>query len=145
MLLRLSCVLVDNGCVPVIVSDGLASHLPFGESMLDYSKFALFFPESIATTPQGMQHLLHTLRSMSTKTTTNEMQCALLEARRYLLYNIHHTASSTSPKSLLNPVTLTLMDLLMRRETYCRSVLAKNDHGSMCRNLLARLQIANVT
>lgn len=137
-----------NGCVPVVISDGLATHLPFGESMLDYSKFALFFPESVATTSQGMRHLLRTLRSMMSTTTMVEMQCALLEARRYLLYNTQHTTSSTtssSSKSLLNPVTLTLMDLLIRRETYCRSVLAHNDHGSMCRNLFARLQIANVT
>ena len=131
-----------NGCVPVIVSDGLASHLPFGESMLDYSKFALFFPESVATTPKGMLHLLHTLRSI-TKTTMEAMRCSLLEARRYLLYNTHHTTSSSSSKSLLNPVTLTLMDLLMRREKYCRSVVAQNDNGSMCRNLLARLQAAS--
>ena len=133
-----------NGCVPVIISDGLSSHLPFGETMIDYSKFALFFPESVAATSQGMQHLLHTLRSITT-TAIQEMQCALLEARRYLLYDTHHISSSSpssSAKSLLNPVTLTLMDLLMRREQYCRSALAQNDHGSMCRNLLARLQIA---
>jgi hypothetical protein len=137
---------VANGCIPVIVSDGLVNHLPFGETIIDYNKFALFFPESIATSLQGMRHMLHTLRSMTT-TATEEMICALHEARRYLLYNTHHMTSSSflSSKSLLNPVTLTLVDLLMRREKYCRSAFAQNDNGSMCRNLLARLKVASLT
>jgi hypothetical protein len=130
---------VAAGCLPVVVSDGL--RLPFAAAgIIDYSTFALFFPESIATTTAGMDHMLDTLRTLPA-TTYNRMRCALLDAGRFLLYR-HRIEVSASPPmrwSLFNPVTLTLIEMMLHREQYCRSAVAKFDQGSMCHNLLSRL------
>lgn len=143
---------VAAGCLPVVVSDGL--RLPFAASgMVDYSAFALFFPESVAMTPKGLRRMLDALRALP-PSTYSHMRCALHEARRYLLYKDRVSSSPQRPaggavnptpptqRSLFNPVTLTLIELLMHRERYCRSAAASfdQDTGSMCHNLLSRLE-----
>ena len=142
---------VAAGCVPVVISDGL--RLPFADvGIVDYSSFVLFFPESIASTTTGLRHMLGVLRTLPSPR-YNNMRCALHEAGRYLLYKHRiplpqrepggvSISSSLTHGSLFNPVTLTLIELLLRREQYCRSAVASFDKGSMCRHLLSRLEKA---
>jgi len=135
---------VASGCVPVVVSDGL--RLPFDEGrMVDYRTFALFFPESVAFGPGGgMARMLEALRAVP-EHRYRRLRCALGAARRYLLYRQAVPAErpqgrNASLLSTLNPVTLALVELLMRREQQCRQAEAPlQGHGGLCANLLRRL------
>lgn len=125
---------VASGCVPVVVSDGL--RLPFADAgLVDYSTFALFFPESVVVAHGGIARMLAMLRAVPERT-YRRMRCALGAARRYLLYR--RTNANSMTLSELNPVTLALIELLVRREKQCSSSGAPRPE-SLCATLLGRL------
>ena len=128
---------VSAGCVPVIISDGIK--LPFA-NIIDYSSFAVTFPESVV---HNIEVLLSFLRQISSKRYA-AMRCALSEAKRYLVYGTEYINSKgMTVKSLINPVTLILVDALMRREIVCRAMdKASLSLSTMCQRLIYRLDQA---
>ena len=72
------------------------------------------------------------------------MRCALSEAKRYLVYGTEYINSKgMTVKSLINPVTLILVDALMRREIVCRAMdKASLSLSTMCQRLIYRLNQA---
>jgi hypothetical protein len=130
---RLFSIISLGTCIPVIISDWLP--LPF-ESIIDYSKFTLRFPESIVN---HVEDLVTLLRSVS-RQQRDALRQGLLEAREVLLYE-----QAEDKVSLLNPISLTLMEMLQRRERYCKGFgstgIAKL--SAMCEKIKRRMSIAN--
>ena len=128
---------ISGACIPVIISDGLK--LPFS-NIINYSSFTITFPESVI---HDMNTLLQYLRQLPIEKYT-EMYCALVEARRHLIYdNDYINERGLRVRSFVNPVTLTLIDALMRRETMCRSMdIHALSASTMCQRLLYRLNAA---
>jgi hypothetical protein len=134
---------IQAGCIPVLISDWLP--LPF-ESIIDYRKFTLRFPESIVhNTSQLIAHL-RTYRAQQIHT----MREALRVAKQMLIF-----PSVEAPVySLLNPVSLTLVEMFLRRKQYCDALSTHHsgnmeslqtesesgDHASMCYKLYGRLK-----
>jgi len=140
--------IVEAGCIPVIISDWLL--LPF-ESLIDYTTFSVRFPESIVHNPR---QLVSHLRSIS-HAQIQAMHQALNSVRAMLIYP---EMGSDSEFHLLNPVTLTLVEMFMRRKEYCDGLQYANHKGmkgaedvktmgtvnssDMCVQLYARLKDA---
>ena len=135
------------GCVPVIISDGI--QLPFA-SIIDYTTFTLTFSESVVN---DLGSVLKYLISV-TPDRYKEMRQALADVRPYLLFGYKYAIPDCdrSPneeevsvhfKSPINPVTLTLLDNLMRRESQC---LDAQNTGmpatNLCQKLMRRLVIS---
>lgn len=119
---------IATGCIPVIISDWIS--LPY-ESFLNWDKIVLIFPESIIN---NISSLVETLLRLSQEK-CDAMRVGLREARAILLYDPSpHFLSEQS--RLINPVTLALMDAIIRREKYCRR-LAGVSSSSMCQSLLS--------
>ena len=112
--------IIEAGCIPVIISDWLL--LPF-ESIIDYTTFSVRFPESIVHNPR---QLVAHLRSIS-PTQIGAMQQALKSVRAMVIYP---EMSSVSEFHLLNPVTLTLVEMFMRRKEYCDGLQYANHKGT---------------
>ena len=128
---------IFTGCVPVIISDGLK--LPFS-SIIDYSTFTITFPESIV---HDVASLFVYLREVPS-TRYLAMRCALSDARKYLIFGHTYVNQDVlTVLSPLNPVTLTLVEALIRRETACIKMEARTSSTStMCRRLKSRLDYA---
>lgn len=135
------------GCVPVIISDGI--QLPFA-SIIDYTTFTLTFSESVVN---DLGSVLEYLISV-TPDRYKKMRQALADVRPYLLFGYKYAIPDCdhSPneeevsvhfKSSINPVTLTLLDNLMRRESQC---LDAQNTGmpatNLCQKLMRRLVIS---
>jgi len=127
---------IQAGCIPVLISDWIS--LPFAK-FIDYSTFSFVFPESILN---NLGSMIKTLRDISEDRYSNMFQ-ALLEARSILLFDglISTTVSTpltgtstVSKKSIVNPVTLVLIESLMRREEYCNG-LEDISTSSLCQQL----------
>jgi hypothetical protein len=107
--------MIEAGCIPVLISDWLL--LPF-ESIIDYSKFTLRFPESIV---HDVRLMVAHLRSIPQRQVV-AMKQALREARGMLLFpplqQIDNSAA-VGELHVLNPVTLTLVEMFIRRKQYC--------------------------
>jgi hypothetical protein len=104
------------GCIPVIISDWIS--LPF-TSVIDYKAFSLFFPEAVSSSTNGVRDMVQALRSTSLATLSS-MRAALGEAKRVLLFNHFGQSSDTAALSVINPVTLTLIEALLARERLCQ-------------------------
>ena len=102
--------IISSGCIPVIISDWL--HLPY-ESIIDYNSFSIRFSESIAN---NVEYLVQYLRNISIEE-KRRLKKGVEEAKALLLYE-----QGDSKISLLNPVTLTLIEMLQRREKYCNEI-----------------------
>jgi hypothetical protein len=93
--------MIEAGCIPVLISDWLL--LPF-ESIIDYSKFTMRFPESIV---HDVRLMVAHLRSIP-QAQVVAMKQALREARRMLLFpplqQIDNSAA-VGELNVLNPVT----------------------------------------
>jgi hypothetical protein len=106
------------GCIPVIISDWIS--LPF-TNVINYKAFALFFPEAVSSSTNGVRDMVQVLRS-ATPDTLASMRAALGEAKRVLLFN-HFGLSggnAVAALSVINPVTLTLVEALIARERLCQ-------------------------
>lgn len=133
---------IQAGCIPVIISDWIS--LPFAK-LVDYSKFSFTFSESIVSDAGAM---IRVLREVS-EDRYQDMFQSLMEARSILLFDglLLQTTSeitkttttssevSQSRKSLLNPVTLALIESLMRRQVYCKDLYYTHT-SSMCQQIL---------
>jgi len=104
------------GCIPVIISDWIS--LPF-TSVIDYKAFSLFFPEAVSSSTNGVRDMVQVLRSTSPDTLAS-MRAALGEANRVLLFNHFGQSSDAAALSVINPVTLTLIEALLARERLCQ-------------------------
>lgn len=131
--------IIEAQCIPVIISDWLP--LPF-ERIIDYSKFSVRFPESIV---YNVRQLITQLRSFSPHR-IEALQQALRTARSLLIYPQMHQVAEFH---LLNPVSLTLVEMLLRRKEYCDSLLDHtgalihvNHPSTMCVKLYTRLSEA---
>lgn len=137
---------VAAGCVPVIISDGLK--LPFAR-IIDYTTFTFTFQESIV---HDLKSLFDYLRNVSPVKYVR-MRCAMTEARRYLIFdhssgrvaNAGYTkeTDNRNTKSSINPVTLTLLQAVMTRETQClEAQRTEMPMSNMCKKLMLRMQWA---
>ena len=123
---------IATGCIPVIVSDWIS--LPY-ESLLNWDKIVLIFPESIIN---NIGSLVETLLRVSQEQ-SDTIRMRLREARAILLYDPSpHFNSKEEKGRLINPVTLALIDALIRRETYCRRLTGGS--SSYCDSLLSLLE-----
>ena len=71
------------------------------------------------------------------------MRCAATEARKYLIYNHKYQSENTEKsivRSFVNPVTLTFIDALMRREKEC--LKTPKIRSFLCIKILNRLAYA---
>lgn len=139
---------ITLGCIPVLVADWV--QLPF-ERLIDYSRFTVRVPESAT---RDMPTLMRTLlESYGDPGTVASMQAYLADAAKLLTYpDIHSTARGTpgggvrnAPPvefSLLNPVTLTLVEALMRRQEECRRYAAGSLLSPMCAAVMDSLKSA---
>lgn len=144
--------IIASGCIPVIISDWLS--LPF-ESIIDYRPFTLRFPESIV---HNVGLLIAQLRAVS-PTQIAQMHVALEQAKPMLLFppitQAHSTkaapakvqkvdtSSAISSYPLLNPVTLTMVEMIMRRKQHCDKL--RNDYYSRFSISTTAQQKANET
>lgn len=120
---------IRAGCIPVIISDFLK--LPF-DSIIDYSKFVIKFPESI----QGNVDLLvRTLRSISDEKKLR-LSSALQDVQSMLTY-----PPDRANYHLYNPITLSLIELFINKQKYCEE-LEVLESNTMCVKLRNRLAIA---
>lgn len=119
------------GCIPVIIGDWI--ELPF-QSFIDYRKFTIKFPESIIHDQVGLLEYLLLLPP----TTVSNMKESVLEAKDLLLYPKLHEVNQPRDFPTLNPVTLTLMELLDRRLMYCAEG-AITRFNSFCQALSKRM------
>lgn len=140
---------IEAGCIPVIISDWMP--LPFSD-IIDYTKFSVRFPESIV---HDVRQLVAHLRAIPSEQ-VRAMQAAVRTARTLLVYPPN---SQVTEYYLLNPVTLTLVEMFMRRKEYCdgldKADLARptrlrkaigsagvSDMSNMCSKLYTRLRQA---
>lgn len=111
---------VALGCIPVIVSDWI--QLPY-ERLVDYKKFVFFFPEATAFNLTLLREMVTFLRAVP-QSKIAEMQAALRQAKQLLWLPQLDGANGleeTTPGTLLNPITLTLIEAFMTRVDYCSS------------------------
>ncbi len=127
---RLFSIISLGTCIPVIVSDWLP--LPF-ESIIDYSKFTLRFPESIVN---HVEDMVTFLRSIS-RQQRDQLRQGLREARDMLLYE-----QAENQVTLLNPISLTLIEMLQRREKHCKGLGSAAKLSSMCEKIKRRMYLA---
>ena len=137
------------GCIPVIVSDGI--QLPFA-NIIDYNTFTFTFSESVVNDLGSMfGHLMSV-----TPDRYSQMRQALADVRPHLLFGYKYALPACDPspepnerdlnvyfKSSINPVTLSLLDGLIRREAQC---LDASNIGmpatNLCQKLMRRLATA---
>ena len=131
--------IINANCIPVLISDWLP--LPF-ENIIDYSKFSIRFPESIV---HDVRILIEHLRTIPLAT-IQSYQESLLIARQLLLYP---TLISGSKIYAVNPISLTLIEMLLQRQVYCQyqagdigngRIIANNGGMDMCSKLHARFR-----
>lgn len=136
------------GCIPVIIAD--FAQLPF-ERLLDYSRFTVRVPESAIS---NMSTLVQTLLvTYGDPAAVANMRAYLSDAAKLLMYPDIRSlraprSSGVSPSmelSLLNPVTLTLIEALMRREEECRKYTAGPLLSDMCLVVYNRLSKARAS
>lgn len=108
---------IATGCIPVIISDWIM--LPFAE-LIDYSKFTINFPESIVTNVDSM---INYLNDISTNNEYFQMVSFLKEVRPFLLYDY---LNDDNMKSIINPVTLTFIEAIIKRKKYCKKIVTEN-------------------
>jgi hypothetical protein len=136
--------IIDSGCIPVIISDWLL--LPF-ESIVDYSTFTIRFPESVEHNISQLVQYLDNISFDDRKIMSDNIQ----KVRTMLLFEVRskQTVSDTSipnsysSLSLLNPVTLTLIELFQRKESYCKTLTRSFNSNKMCLKIEQRLQYAS--
>ena len=137
------------GCIPVIISDGI--QLPFA-NIIDYNTFTFTFSESVVNDLRSIfGHLLSV-----TPERYSQMRQALADVRPHLLFGYKYALPACDPspepnerdlnvyfKSSINPVTLSLLDGLIRREAQC---LDASNTGmpatNFCQKLMRRLAAA---
>lgn len=127
---------VSFGCIPVIISDHL--RLPFS-NIIDYDTFTIRFSESVV---YDISELINHIKSISPKQ-YSLMRCAASEAKKYLIYNYKYQSENTEKsivRSFVNPVTLTFIDALMRREKECSRT--PKIRSVLCTKILKRLAYA---
>ncbi len=126
---RLFTIIDIGGCIPIIISDW--QPLPF-ESLIDYSKFSLRFSERVVHDLPAMLTMLRTISSQKVE----NLKRGLQEAKSLLLFE-----NSDNDLSILNPVSLTLIEFIQNREKYCHSL---NDVNlpPMCMKIMNRLHAA---
>jgi hypothetical protein len=113
-------VLLTNGsCIPVILSDWF--DLPFS-SIIDYSKAVIRYPESVVQT--SVESII---RDLVNKTDVEQAKyrANLAHLKLLLQYpipaNPHH---DTLALPILNPFSLTLLELLRSRQSHCLNELS---------------------
>jgi hypothetical protein len=147
---RLFSIIALNGrCIPVIISDGMA--LPF-EHIVDYSQFSLRFPENVE---ENAEMFVQALRHTS-EIERERLRAGVREAREMLLFEQSQReivmATPIGSNSLihmrerelsvLNPVTLSLIQMLQQKESYCMRLGEQVVFSDMCAVLNERLSIA---
>ena len=108
------------GCIPVIISDWIQR--PF-ERLIDYKKFAFSFPEAVASNLILLREMITFLRAVP-QSKLSEMQDALRQAKQLLWMPQLDGANNledTTPGTLLNAITMTLIEAFMTRVDYCRA------------------------
>ena len=137
------------GCIPVIISDGIL--LPFA-NIIDYSTFTFTFSESVVNDLGSMFNHLHSI----TLDRYSQMRQALADVRPHLLFGFKYAIPACEPsnepserdlnvyfKSSINPVTLTLLDGLIRREAQCLDASSTGMPATnLCQKLMRRLAAA---
>jgi hypothetical protein len=141
--------LVAFHCIPVIITDWL--FMPF-ESIIDYNKFSIRFPESIL---HNIPLMLETLAQITLQQ-KETYYANLLEARDLLLFTqppltFHSSVPSILPTKvtpfipLLNPITMSFIEIVQKRLTFCDKfhLLEKEhsvfyDSSEFCYNLNQR-------
>lgn len=149
--------IIEAECIPVIISDWIL--LPF-ESLIDYKRFSVQFPESMLNNVSNIvDHLLSI-----TPEQQSSLRYYLKIARTMLIYNteILHVPSSFSTANgdistsgramrsplytesnhyyLYNPVTLSLVEMLIRRKSYCDNLQQVKRYSDMCRKIYDRFK-----
>lgn len=154
--------IIEAECIPVIISDWIP--LPF-ESLIDYKRFSVQFPESMLNNVSNIvDHLLSI-----TPEQQSSLRYYLKIARTMLIYNteiIHLPSSfntanggiSTSGRAMIdrnkrsplytesnhyylyNPVTLSLVEMLIRRKSYCDNLQQVKRYSDMCRKIYDRFK-----
>jgi hypothetical protein len=126
---RLFTIIDIGGCIPIIISDWQT--LPF-ESIIDYSKFSLRFSERVV---HDLPAMLTMLRKVSPEK-IQSLRHGLQEAKSLLLFE-----NSNHDLSILNPVSLTLIEFIQNREKYC-SALNDVNLPPLCMKIMNRLHTA---
>ena len=141
---------IAAGCIPVIIADWI--ELPF-QSIINYDMFTLRLAESVAFNIDQMVRFLRDIPAEKIRA----MQSYLRAVRPWLLYpsaafpstlsagdytgNLGSNIYMVTAYSTLNPVSLTFIDALIRREAYCNS--SKHIRvSSVCQKLYERLRVA---
>ena len=127
-----------HDCIPVIVSDWLP--LPF-ELLVDYSLFSLRLPEaSYRRIDQVVAHL----RNVSDVQKSDLHRYLRLVQPIFRYDQPVHIDNIRPPQLfLLNPVTMTLLEAVIRRKTYCDSLSMTAAVSSMCSKLYRRIHHAS--
>ena len=139
---------IAAGCIPVIIADWI--DLPF-QGIINYDMFTVRLPESVAF---NIAQMVRILRDMPAEK-ISAMQGYLRAVRPWLLYpsstlsagdsirNLGHNAKNViATYSTLNPVSLTFIDALIRREAYCNKSEPIRVSSGMCQKLYERLRVA---
>ena len=142
---------IAAGCIPVIVADWI--ELPF-QSVINYDMFTVRLAESIAFNIAQMVRILRDIPVEKIRA----MLGYLRAVRPWLLYpsavlpstlsagdytgNLGSNIDMETAYSTLNPVSLTFIDALIRREAYCNSSKHIRVSSGMCQKLYERLGLA---
>jgi hypothetical protein len=116
--------LTNGSCIPVILSDWF--ELPFS-SIIDYTKAVIRYPESVMQT--NVEGMIRDLRN-KTGAELAEYRANLAQLKLLLQY-----PTPTSPHqdtlslSILNPFSLTLLELLHSRQALCMNELSLHQVG----------------
>lgn len=115
-------------CIPVIISDHVI--FPF-QSIINYSKFTILFPESVI---HNISFLISYLKTIDS-TQKHQYHQSINQVQSLLLYQLPFDRYSS-----YNPITLLIIEALIKLTKYCQQSPIKS--STLCPNLERRLQTA---
>lgn len=140
-------------CIPVVLNDQI--YLPFSD-YINYKKFSIMLPEDYLLNPDL---LIEKLKSYTTSD-IEKYKKNIIEAKKLFFYdnylsnyyetllldkyNSEKNEYNLPTMSLLNPISLTLIDLVEKRIMICKKRLEWNSQSNFCNDLLLRESLSKL-